>query len=198
MKNKIIFFCLILVLSCNKTKTADFLSINDYPVKVGDQWAYQVIDYDHNQTDTAVIKVTAKTVFNNDSTVYNTQTLMQGMTIDSGIIAISSTSFKYVPTNAANSLFEQIELTFPINGQSVWIGASARDTLRVTASNQTMAITGKNYSNVFEIIRVVINPLLFNGTDTIFICPKIGIIELGVHLNPTPHKTLRLISYQLD
>jgi hypothetical protein len=187
---------LLIISSCKKPQDI-LLNMSDYPVKVGDQWIYQQTFHDFPKVDTTIITITAKTIYNNDSTVFQTHTTNDGITVDSGIIIMTASEYKYVPTDDYYALFDYTQLTFPVKTNSVWTGEDIYDTLRVVAFNQKITVLGNTYNNVIEIIRAQDGQQYFTSKDTLYICAQIGIIEVGEHVYTTPTKTVKLIGYQL-
>ena len=197
MKKFILLFSLLTVLlSCNKNKDV-VLSMTDYPLNVGDQWTYQQTFYDFPAVDTSILTITGKTV-SNDSTIFYTQTTIQGAVFDSGVIIMTSNELKYVPSEVYYCLFDYTHLQFPMKGHSVWTGEAQYDSLRVVAFNQKMTVMGNTYNNVVEIIRTQYDPQYFESDDTLYICPRLGVIYVGTHVLTVPQKMVRLISYHLN
>ncbi len=200
-KNAIAFILSIIFLAaCNKPKPSNIgdIKMSDYPVKVNDSWTYQVIDSLHHVTDTAIFSITAKTVVNSDSSIYNYQTTVNNVIVDTGTITQAITGYAYFPTTSSY-LFSTLKLRFPISGHSGWQGDSPADTLYVLNSFQSYTVLGKTYANVYLINRRVM--MVDNSLQaTIYIAPSIGIIREDFVASPwiPQNKSIRLISYSIN
>ena len=199
MKNPVPFFILLLLIaSCHKTQQQQhFTTVNmsDYPVNTGNTWTYQVWDSINNITDTAVFKITTKTVLNADTSIYNFQTTVNGVAVDSGTITQSLTAFTYLSLTS-NTLFESLRLAFPINANSHWQGHIPGDTLNVISGSANFTVLGNTYSNVCSFHRSLIIPDYYVQA-TAYLAPGVGIVQETIDIEPwiRQYKTIRLISY---
>jgi hypothetical protein len=190
---KLFPFVLLILFSCHKEKN---ISPYNYTLAVGDSWTYQVTNYPATATDTVVFKITAGGPFSalggpTLGTLFNTQTTMHGLVVDSGTIARGSNYYNYhgangVQTFAGSGLFDGWVFTMPFQSNSSWsvIGGTAH----VLSSGQNLTILGNSYTNVTVLTRTTITP---GGsvTDTLYVAPGIGIVKWY---------NMQLISYHLQ
>ena len=178
------------------------MSAQDYPIAVGNKWTYQLTDDLYSYTDTQTITVISKNVYNNDSTVYHTQTISHDIIIDSSAISFSANSYIYSNGNANYALFYGLKLAFPIAQGSHWIGGGGgyySDSMEVLYAGQTETVLNNTYSNVYEIKRQQIG-LDNTVLGQIHVAPKIGVVYQTMNINlgyPVKNQTIRLISYEL-
>ena len=197
MKKLIPFLTLLILISaCRKTQTRHYtpLNMSDYPVNIGNIWTYQVWDSVTNVTDTVVFKITAKTVVNADTSIYNYQTSANSAVVDSGTITQSLTAYSY-SSYTGNGIFQWLRLTFPINITGAQV-LFPQDTIYGIAVLNSFAVLGNTYTNVYQLQRSLSVPDLYIQAN-IYEVPGIGIIQETLDISPwiPQHKVIRLISY---
>jgi len=178
---KIIPLLLLVFFACKKTDNPVVaIQLSDMRVKVGNSWSYVVTNYPATETDTAVYKLTGSFVpFVGNNVMFNTQTSIKGIAVDSGLLELSDSSISYVAYNgvqtyAGSGLFDGWQLMFPLSSTSSYTVNGAN--FKVIASGQNLTVAGNNYTNVYTLLRSSITP---NGTvyDTLLIAPHVGILK---------------------
>ena len=201
--NSLFFLWILIFLGCNKTtNNSPNLSISDYPMALGDKWVYQVIDSGRQVpvTDTISIEVIGKTIYHNDSIVYNTQTIRGGTVVDSGVVIFSISGIDYEYTDISGSLFPDLYLSFPLHQGQTWFSKIVTsESYQVLATGQTATILAKPYTGINQIYRA---DQRNRGVlrSTIYVCPQIGIIYKSLDyydFGITIRTTIKLISYNL-
>jgi hypothetical protein len=185
----------IIVYGCKKERTGNVDSLSNFPLATGDVWTYQVDDSINHTTQTATFKITASTVFGGMLT-FNTQTIINGVVVDSGLIVNSGDTVMYQPNG--QSLFSNLTLLFPLSANSKWHTEYYGDSAFVIAANINLSVAGNNYDSVCNVGRIQSVPDLYIHQN-LYIAPHVGIIQETLDVAPwiPVHKTIKLISYNL-
>jgi hypothetical protein len=185
------------IICCKKPMNNPGLSLQNFPLAIGDKWVYQVIDSSgaSPSIDTETIIVTFKNTYPNDSVVYFTQTTLNNIAVDSGTIIASNNFLSYRYTNFYYSLFNDLEILFPLALNETWLG----NNFKVSGANISINTLGNTYTNVYQINE---NASGFYGPvfDVVDICPNVGIVYQSLSYTMTygtKRTSARLINYSL-
>jgi hypothetical protein len=199
MKKTLLLIALAVILfeGCKKQHPApNTPSLSDFPLKTGDTWTYSIDDSINHTTQTAIFTITGSYTINGP-VYYTTQTVINGIVVDSGSIIATSDSVIYQPNG--EGLFSSLTLLFPMAPNSYWHTRYTGDSVFVSAANISFNLMGITYDSVYNVGRVESVPDLYIHQN-LYIAPHVGIIQETLDVQPwiPVHKTLKLISYQLQ
>jgi len=188
---------LLIAFSCKKENSLqNVASLSDFPLANGDVWTYQVYDSIQNTTQTATFKITGNYSINGGGIYYTTQTVINGIVVDSGLIISSKDSVIYQPNG--QGLFSTLTLLLPLTPNNRWHTQYYRDSVFVLAANINYTVLSNTYDSVYNVGRVQSVPDLYIHQN-LYIAPHVGIVQETLEVSPwiPIHKTLKLVSYNL-
>jgi hypothetical protein len=169
LKNKYLFFLLLIALFAGCKKSPDSFSISDFPVKVGDTWTYQRYDSISLKTDTVVWSLPAIVSVKGKSMYLWVQT--SSTLSDTGYWAVSGDTVTLWATTGQPSDY----FIFPVQNGSKWL-----DNIYSCSFSSSLSVIGKSYNNVFDINRNL-GGLGVYGTEKIDVVKGIGIISYYIY-----------------
>jgi len=197
----IIFSSILVVFSCKKQKNtiinpSDAFKLSDFPLKINNQWRYQVTDFNLHTTDTLLLKIISESVLSDSSEKYYCQIYEKNNLIDSGIFKVMNNTLTYNGLNANYSYFGNFIISFPIAPKSYWIGFYPQDTVRLITVDSTVNINSIVYRNVFYIKRSFYLLGGYSLVQSVQICKNIGVINQILYLfddAPVQNQSFQLI-----
>ncbi len=191
---------LLIAFACRKEHTVNNVaSLSDFPLAIGDTWTYRVDDSINNTTQTATFKITGGYPSGGIPLFvmhYVTQTVINGVIVDSGEIQTCNDTVSYKPNG--QSLFSTLTLVLPISPNSNFHTSYYGDSVFVLGANLSLNVLGTTYDSLYNVGRIQSVPDLYIHQN-IYIAPHIGIVQQVLDVAPwiPVHKTIRLVSYQL-
>jgi hypothetical protein len=195
---KYLFFLFILsiyFIACDKNENVNLFTKDDFSIKVGNWWKYQLNDYVSNKTDTIIIKITSLEVKDGENT-YNCIYSILDKIVDSSYIKFSNNEILFNGT-ADNYYFGNIKTTLPFKPGDVSI--YLRDSIKVISYNPGYKLLDKYY-DAYTIERHAYG--IDDGfIQTTLISKNIGIVKntyLMFGRFPRVNKTFVLIDYKIN
>lgn len=198
-----LFFALtFLLFSCSKDKPQkDEFSSDDFPVKVGNWWRYQVYDAFSHVTDTLTLRVVSKTI-NGNQTKFDCELYKNLQLIDTAYYLISDTKIEYNSKNVDYSYFGNFYLSIPFQKGDIWKGVYYnQDSILASDIIPSMKILNHDYKNVYSLNRNFYALGGYRLNQLLFICQKIGVIYQSFDLQDggnNQKQTFQLIDYNLE
>ena len=188
---------LLIAFCCKKEhNTVNVPSLTDFPLAAGDTWNYQLYDSINNVTENATFKITGSYALNGPGIYYITQTVVNGVMVDSGQIISRNDSVIYQPNG--QGLFSNLTLLFPLSPNKKWHTEYSGDSVFVLASNINYTVLSSTYDSVYNVGRIQSVPDLYIHQN-VYIAPHIGIVRQTLDEGTwiPVHKTIKLVSYNL-
>lgn len=192
---------LLFCFACKKSDEGNLLFNKDqFPLKVGNWWRYDVHDFYAQSTDTLLITVISKTDNGSDAE-YKCSLTKHGIQVDSGYFKTTNSSIEYRGLYPLYSHFGDFLLRTPFNIGDKWSGLYLKDTLSATARVPSFKVLDKTYEPVYTLERIVTLPG-YSMTQDLFVTPNVGIIyqSLDIHDGSATgqKQTFQLIDYKVD
>ena len=197
---------LLLAAACKKSnsKTASQANLTaaEFPLAVGDQWVYQVMDFYQNTTDTLILSVIGMQTLPDGGRNYRCNIHENGALVDSGAYIVDKDTVSYQGLNPNfYSYFGDFKFQFPFHSGSQWVGAYPEDTVRVISEIDSTKILGQEYRHVFSLKRAFGLQGNYSLVQFMLVAPNIGVVNQSVDIfdgGPSQNQSFELISYSLQ
>jgi hypothetical protein len=199
--------CLILwTAACKKSSNSNAgqanLTAPEFPLAVGDQWVYQVMDFLQNNTDTLTLSITGTQALPGGEKKYFCSITEDGVLVDSGAYTVDNDTVSYRGLNPNSySYFGDFKFQFPFHSGSQWKGLYLGDTVRVISEIDSTDILGQQYRHVFSLKRAFALQGNYSMVQFMFVVPNIGVVNQSVDIfsgGPLQNQSFELISYKLE
>lgn len=197
---------LLLTAACKKSNPTTAgqanLTAAEFPLAVGDQWVYQVMDFYENTTDTLTLSVTGMQTLSDGGKNYRCNILENGALVDSGAYVVDKDTVSYQGLNPNSySYFGDFKFQFPFHSGSQWVGLYPEDTVRVISEIDSTKILGREYQHVFSLKRAFALQGNYSMVQFMVVAPNIGVVNQTVDIfdgGPSQNQSFALISYTLE
>ncbi|MCW3128212.1 MAG: hypothetical protein JWO03_3870 [Bacteroidetes bacterium] len=191
---------LFLISSCSNKQQQEQFARDSYPLKVGNWWRYQVVNFFGSQsTDTISLNVVSL-VTSGSTTDYTCHLLKNGLVIDSGHFVQSDTALYYSGSNPYYSIFGFFNLKFPFVEGQKWAGTFPGDTIIAAGKAESFKVLGSTYAPVYSLARRFSIPQN-NLIQIIYLTPKVGVIYQSINFRSDTavwvQEAIHLIDYNL-
>ena len=197
---------LLLTAACKKSNPTTAgqanLTAAEFPLAVGDQWVYQVMDFYSNTTDTLTLSVIGMQTLPDGGKNYRCHIIENGALVDSGAYIADNDTVSYQGLNPNQySYFGDFKFQLPFHSGSQWIGFYPNDTVRVISEIDSTTILGQEYQHVFSLKRAFALQGEYSLVQFMLVAPNIGVVNQSVDISdggPGQNQSFELISYTLE
>lgn len=188
---KVIFILSILAIvfiSCKKDDCSDGtpeaevgFEVADFPLAVGNWWAYKVTDFYGGNIDTCILEVVNKQMMN-DTITYKCKYRFNEIVIDSLEFVAIGNELIYEGLNPNYSYFGNFKFQFPFVEDDQWSGFYVPDTVSVTSIIDSFVIGGNEYSPIYNLNRAFYLGGGYSLVQFLIVSPGVGVVHQSIDL----------------